>query len=207
MALCTSHGTASRGTWCQVVPRSELWVSSLDSCGGYLLIHCDIPHQPFSTDDLCLNWLFHEPWENICFLIDQLGFFSKGRTFSHHLGLFATWSTPFVHSRCGRQNNDLCWWLFHAYFKECAFCSCWVECSINVNNVNLIDSVLTLFKSSISLLIFCLLGLTNTEKGNVEVSSYCWGLSIYPFGSVFASCILKLCYVYTYLGCYALWTN
>lgn len=77
-------------------------------------------------------------------------------------------------------------------WKKCIVCSCWMKCSINVNEILLIDGVVEFFKS---LWIFSLI-LSIDEKGVLMFPTIIVDLSISPFSSIsFCSHILPF-----YLG-------
>lgn len=72
---------------------------------------------------------------------------------------------------------------------------CWVECSINVNQV------LSLMVSlgSVRLLIFYLI--LSNDRGILKSPTIILDLSLSSFGSIwFTSCVFQFCLVYTYLG-------
>lgn len=73
--------------------------------------------------------------------------------------------------------------MFLVYLKSYVFCCCWVRWSVNINQIKLI----VFLKFSASLLIFCLLVLTNIKS--VELSTITVDLCVSPWSSY----ILKHC--------------
>lgn len=87
-------------------------------------------------------------------------------------------------------------WMFQCRWKECLFCCCWVECSVNVKQTQFVDSVFQFFYIFADFLSVLLI----TER-SVEVSNYNYGFVYFFFPSV-SYCFM--CFETLFLGAYLL---
>ena len=127
-------------------------------------------------------------YDFICFERTQFNQYHYPRPYFYQLNAFEL-KTCFM-----TQNMvHLSWPVLHGTWKECAFRGCWVKCCINVTWVMIVDRLVWVFYVLYWFSIYFFFQLLREEYWTSHIRLRVYVL-LFSCLSVFASCILKLCF-------------